>query len=238
VARAIHRIGGATMKETVVQVCPHFGDEDRDHPVHMCPTPEVHLRWTEPDWRSPARPAAAQERPVCPIEPEVRARPAFEDEIPSAARDIAALATQVYYACGYPDGDALSLGTCLTCGQRIRLKVDGDLYAHKVPGGKCLGAFIRDDGHCSACLAPVKAKKDGTPYAHKYPTIPCAEVRPVPGSLKPDPTVSILMHGLNWSATWENGAFHVAYVADPRRRRITKITELREWLKNHDRKSV
>jgi hypothetical protein len=221
------------MIKTTVQACPHIDDDARDHPPHMCPTPTTHARWTDPDWRSPARPAPRVERPVRPIEPEVRARPAGVDEIPANARDIAIRAAQVYYARGFPDGDASSLGTCLKCGQRIRLKLDGDLYSHKVPGAKCLSTFFRSGGHCGECCAPVKAKRDGAPRAHKYPTIPCDEVRPVSGSQRPDPVVSILMHGPTWSATWEDGEFHVAYVADPRRRRITQITPFREWLRTH-----
>ena len=223
------------MIRTTVQACPHVHDEDRDHPPHMCPSPVSHPRLTDPEWRPPMRVAKREERPVSSIPPEVSARPAGVEEVPTSARDIALLATQVYYARGFPDGDAHLAGTCLTCGQRKTLKLDGTLRKHSIPGAVCAGTGLTThmSGECAVCHAIIPLTKNGSCRSHRYPTITCDEVRVVPGSQRPDPVVSIMMHGVDWIATWENGKFHVAYVADPRRRRITKITELREWLKDH-----
>jgi hypothetical protein len=72
-------------------------------------------------------------------EPEVRARPARPEEIPNAARLLAAKdpGASISYARGTPDPGDLRQ-QCSGCGRRVRLTAAGLLYKH----GSCEGSGV------------------------------------------------------------------------------------------------
>jgi hypothetical protein len=127
-------------------------------------------------------------------EPQVWARPAMWEEIPSAARWAVAYAVTedrwwVTYARGTPDPHDLRR-ECSTCGTWCRVTDAGRLRKHPIGRPACGGDPV----------GPVVA-----------PVVP-----------------SIVVRGVDWAATWEDGKYTWGFAGEHGR----TSTELRAWLSN------
>jgi hypothetical protein len=118
----------------------------------------------------------------------VSARLATSDETPATMRKIERAAssigmrTRITYAKGMPP-DPPTVGECCSCGRKVRVKDDGDAYAHKEADSKrsCMGRSVGDPREEMVESVMLRADaftlvyEDGKPRTALWLT-PCVEI--------------------------------------------------------------